>query len=100
MKQHLASARRLPVLDIPGALPHSPLDKSNLQQKVDVCVTWCAISTALRMANTIAKIRGTPQRNLSKDETGEESLLEDLISRVPAKETWDAQLCLGMLVAG
>jgi hypothetical protein len=50
------------------------------------------------MANTIAKIRS--QRDISQEETDGEGLLDDFISRVPPKETWDAEFCLGMLVSG
>ncbi len=52
------------------------------------------------MASTIAVIRIRNQRNISEEETTEESLLETLISKVPSQETWDDEFCLGMLVAG
>ncbi len=52
----------------------------------------------LVMAGAIAAIR--KNRTISEEETDEESLLDHLISRVPPQETWDAEFCLGMLVAG
>ena len=52
------------------------------------------------MASTIAAIRIRNQRKIAEQEMDEESLLENLVSRVPPQETWDADFCLGMLVAG
>jgi hypothetical protein len=55
--------------------------------------------TKKRMAGTIAAIR--KNRTFSEQETDDENhLLEKLISRVPPKEMWEADFCLGMLGAG
>ena len=51
------------------------------------------------MAAVIAAIR--KNRTYSEPEADEaDNLLDDLISRAPPQETWDAEFCLGMLVAG
>jgi hypothetical protein len=50
------------------------------------------------MASTIAAIR--KNRAISEQEPEEENLLDNLISRVPPKQTWDAEFILGMLVHG
>jgi hypothetical protein len=50
------------------------------------------------MAGAIAAIR--KHRAITEEESDEESLLDHLISKVPPQETWDAEFCLGMLVAG
>ena len=55
-------------------------------------------SSVVGMASVIAAIR--KNRNFSEQEADEENLLDNLISRVPPQETWDAEFCLGMLVAG
>jgi hypothetical protein len=50
------------------------------------------------MASTIAAIR--KNRQVTEQEIEEDSLLDNLISRVPPQDTWEAEFCLGMLVAG
>jgi hypothetical protein len=53
----------------------------------------------ITMAGVISAIR--KNRTYSEQEADEaENLLDNLISRSPPQETWDAEFCLGMLVAG
>jgi hypothetical protein len=52
----------------------------------------------LIMAATIAAIR--KNRKIPDQEKEEDSLLDNLITRAPPQDSWEAEFCLGMLVAG
>jgi hypothetical protein len=53
------------------------------------------------MASAILAIRKTRTAAISsQQESDEEILLEDLVLKVPPQETWEAEFCLDMLVAG
>jgi hypothetical protein len=61
----------------------------------DIVILFFSIAA---MAATITAIR--KNRTFSDKDEADENLLDNLISRVPPQETWEAEFCLGMLVAG
>ena len=52
------------------------------------------------MAAAIAVIRKFNQRKIAKEDTGDENLLLDLVTKLPLKELWVEEHILGILVLG
>ena len=50
------------------------------------------------MAGAVTALRANKPQVL--DDSGEESLFDTLVSKLPSKETWDAEFLLGVLVLG
>ena len=52
------------------------------------------------MAAAIVAIRKNNQRKISEDQSGDDNLLIDLITRLPSQELWIEEHTLGILVLG
>jgi hypothetical protein len=52
------------------------------------------------MASAIAAMRKMTKGQVFEEVADVEDLLENLVTKLPPAETWDAEFCLGVLVLG
>jgi hypothetical protein len=52
------------------------------------------------MASAIAAMRKMNKSQVLEEGAEDEDILENLITKLPPSETWDAEFCLGVLVLG
>ncbi len=52
------------------------------------------------MASAIAAMRKMPKSQVFEEGAEGKDIIENLVTKLPPSETWDAEFCLGVLILG